>query len=364
MRNLDVTNREVAVALFPDGDVVAFLWTTAVVVFASHSQIKKNTRPIPAKYDLEEVPESSLTQAQKDYLEPIDSRLATLNYRPELTFRAANYGQNLMRRYSNPVDPASCELTVVEVKSRVGSVETVRNSNLVSFTSRLADGRRLSTRNMPHKSVMDRLPHQIMQEYPNLTDLALLKRKHDARAAQLGAVIAPPHGREAVFSEMQREHERFTSHQVTQGVLRPVRNGSAYEITGKVATRGILNFFNPFAKRFSIPLVLFNALVGALLPLFGILKIVPALSASTHGLSVGWLSAPTLAIASCYALAGALMALSGGPDSYVWMMLVTYLPAHFVAGWSFGLLPYSCIAHLVAHVVGQAKQRRGLVLQT
>ncbi len=74
--------------------------------------------------------------------------------------------------------------------------------------------------------------------------------------------------------------------------------------------------------------------------------------------------APILVITACYALAGVLMALIGGPKSYTWMMLVTYVPAHFLAGWTFGWLPYSSVAHVVCHYVGQAKQRRSLVLQT
>jgi hypothetical protein len=351
-------------SLFPDGDLLAFAWTTAVVVFGSRGQIRKNTRPIPVKYNLVELSETELTEAQREYLKPLDTQLEALNYRPECTFRATNYGQNLMRRYSNPADPASCELTVVEVKSKVGNIETARNANVVCFTSRLSGGRRLCTRNMPLKSVMDRLPHQIMQEFPSLTDLAALKSKHDSRAAELGPSLSPPHGAEAIFGEMQQEHERFSAHQVAQGVLRRTADGTAFEITNRAANRGIINFFNPFSKRISLPHVIFTVLVGAFLPLLGILKIAPAVAAATHDSSLGIFSASTLAIAACYALAGAIIALSGGPDSYTWIMLITYLPAHFLAGWSFGWMPYSCVAHLVAHYIGQARQRRSLVLQT
>ena len=349
--------------IFPDGDLLAFFWTTAVVVFGSHAQIRKNTAKIPAKYDLEEIAESQLTQTQKEYLKPIDVQLEAINYRPDCTFRAKNYGHNLMRRYSNPADPASCELTVVEVKSRVGSVETAANVNTVSFTSRLSDGRRLNTRNMPLKSVMDRLPHQIMQEFPNLTDLAALKRKHDARAAELGVALTPPHGAIAIFSEMQREHERFCAHQVSQGVLQPTPDGRAYEITNKAANRGIFNFFNPFSKRISLPQTLLSALVGAFFPLLGILKVAPMIRASASDTPLAFLS-PVLVITVFYALAGMLMALIGGPRSYTWTMLVTYVPAHFLAGWTFGWIPYSSAAHIVCYYVSQVKQRRALVLQT
>jgi hypothetical protein len=349
--------------IIPDGDLLAFFWTTSVVVFFSHAQIRKNTLQIPAKYDLEQITDSELTQAQREYLRPLDAQLEAINYRPDCTFRATNYGHNLMRRYSNPADRASCEITIVEVKSKVGDVETVRNVNTVSFTTRLADGRRLNTRNMPLKTVMDRLPHQIMQEFPNVTDLASLKRKHDSRAAQLGLALPPPHGAEAIFSETQREHERFCAYQVTQSVLQPTPDGKAFAITNKAANRGIVDFFNPFSKRVALPQTVLSALVGAFLPLLGILKIAPAIAAQTNYTPLAFL-APVLAICACYALAGVIMGLIGGPESYTWTMLVTYLPAHLIAGWSFGWMPYSCVAHVICHYISQAKQRRALVLQT
>ena len=350
-------------SILPDGDVLAFLWTTFVVVFFSHEQIRKNTAKIPVTYDLEEVSDIQLTAAQREYLRPIDVQLEAINYRPDCTFRATNYGQNLMRRYSNPADPASCELTVVEVKSRVGNVETAANVNTVSFTTRLSDGRRLNTRNMPLKSLMDRPPHQIMQEFPNLTDLAALKRRHDSRAEQLGPALPPPHGAKEIFEEMQREHERFCAHQVSKQVLQPTPDGKAYGITHKAANRGIFHFFNPFSKRVALPQTLLNALVGAFFPLLGILKIAPFIHTSTANGPAAF-EAPVLATTACYALAGVLMALIGGPKSYLWTMLVTYLPAHLVAAWTFGWMPYSSVAHVVCHYVGQAKERRNLVLQT
>jgi len=351
-------------ALFPDGDLVAFFWTTIVIVFGSKAQIQNNTRRIPMKYDLQEVPEGQLTQAQKDYLKPLDTQLEAMNYRPDCTFRAANYGQNLMRRYSNPADPVSCELMIVEVKSKVGEVETARNANVVNFTSRLSDGRRLITRNMPLKSVMDRLPNHIMQECPHTSDLAALKRNHDARAAQLGPAVPGPHGAQEIFREVQSEHERFSIHQLEKGIYKRSEDGNSYQITNKAANRGIVNFFNPFASRISIPQVLFTGLIRAVLPLFGILQLAPVVAANSQGISFGFFSASTLAIAACYALAGAIIGLSGGPTNYAWIMLVTYAPAHFIAGWTFGWLPYSTIASLVSHYVKQARQRRALVLQT
>jgi len=91
-----------------DADLLAFAVTTCTVIFGSKASLQKNTRPIPTRYDLEEIPDAQLTEAQRRYLQPIDEQLGRMNYRPDCTFRAKNYGSNLMRRYSNPADPASC----------------------------------------------------------------------------------------------------------------------------------------------------------------------------------------------------------------------------------------------------------------
>src|SRR5271165_3356765 len=97
-----------------DYDLVGLFWTTVVVAFASKPQLRKNSRPIPARFDRQIVDESSLSMEQRKYFAPFDAQLAAMNYRPMCTFRVANYGTNLLREYSNPADPAHCTLTVVE----------------------------------------------------------------------------------------------------------------------------------------------------------------------------------------------------------------------------------------------------------
>src|SRR5215470_12257708 len=241
-----------------DADLLAFAATTLKVVFGSKGTLRKNSRPIPARYDLEEIPESQLTEAQRRYLQPIDQQLQRMNYRPDCTFRARNYGSNLMRRYSNPADPASCGLTVIEVKVQAGERQSVRNANSVEFTTRLADGRVVSTRNSPNKSLMDQPPYKVVQDFPRLTDLQALKARHDGLAAKFGATVSPPYGAAAIFDEVQREHTRFSEYQVEHGVLQRTSTGDAYRITDKVMNRGIRNFFNPFSQRFSFTQAVFS----------------------------------------------------------------------------------------------------------
>ena len=347
-----------------DCDLFGFLWTTATVVFGSKPQLRKNSRPIPLRYQREVVADSSLSEAQKKYLAPLDSQLEALNYRPMCTYRVTNYGANLLREYSNPADPASCTLTIVEVQTNVNGVQGVKNSHVVNFTTRFSGGKWLTTRNMELKSVMDTPDYRIVQECPHVTDLAQLKKKHDARSASMGTPVSPPRDVEGLFAEGQMDHERFSAYQVRRGILRLNPQEDAYLITDKAFNRGIRNFFNPFAHRISLATVLFSVLIGAVLPLFGILKLAPVVAERLGPAPAVGISSSTLAIAACYALAGIILGFIGEAQSYVWVMLITYAPAHLLAGSTLGWFPYSTLAFGISYFVCQAKRKRRLVLES
>jgi hypothetical protein len=355
---------EVLMILPIDGDLFGFLWTTATVVFGSKPQLRKNSRPIPLRYQKEVVADSSLSEAQKKYLAPLDSQLEALNYRPMCTYRVTNYGANLLREYSNFADPASCTLTIVEVQTNVNGVKGVKNSHVVNFTTRFSGGKWLTTRNMELKTVMDTPDYRIVQECPHVTDLAQLKKKHDARSASMGTPVSPPRDVESLFAEGQMDHERFSAYQVQRGILRLNPQGDAYLITDKAFNRGIRNFFNPFAQRISLATALFSVLIGAVLPLFGILKLAPAVAERLGPAPAAGISPSTLAMAACYVLAGIILGFIGEAQSYVWVMLITYVPAHLLSGSTLGWFPYSTLAFGISYLVCQAKRRRQLVLQS
>jgi hypothetical protein len=355
---------EVSVTLPIDGDLLAFLWTTAKVVFGSKPQLRKNALPIPVRYQREVVADSSLSEAQKKYLAPLHSQLEALNYRPMCTYRVTNYGANLIREYSNLADPASCTLTIVEVQTDVNGAKGAKNSHVVNFTTRFSGGTWLTTRNMELKTVMETPDYRIVQECPHVTDLAQLKKKHDARSTSMGGPVSPPRDVESVFAEGQKDHERFSAYQVQRGILRLNPQGDAYLITDKAFNRGIRNFFNPFAQRISLPTVLFSVLIGAVLPLFGVLKLAPAVAERLGPATPIGIGPSTLAIAACYALAGIILGFIGEAQSYVWVMLITYVPAHLLGGSTLGWFPYSTLAFGISYLVCQAKRKRQFVLQS
>jgi len=347
-----------------DCDLIGFLWTSGVVLFGSKPQLRKNSIPIPVRYQRQLLDDSELTGKQLQYVAPLDNKLTTLGFRPFYTLRVTNYGSNLVRGYQNPADPASCTVTIVEVRTKVAGVAGVKNSHVVNFTTRLADGRELITRNMELKSVLDQPEYKIIQECPHVTNLAELKKMHDAKAASFGTPISPPRDVQSVITEFDKDHERFSGFQVQRGVYRLSPLGDTYLLTDKAFNRGIRNYFNPFARRISISAALFSVLVGALLPLFGILKLAPAMAERFGAAPPSLFQPASLAILACYLLAGALLGFIAESQSYIWVILITYVPAHLVAGWTFGGLPYSSFAFLVCYFVCQAKRKRQLVLQS
>jgi hypothetical protein len=347
-----------------DIDMLAFSWAAYRVIFGSKTRLRQNSQPIPMRYDVELIAEERLTPAQSEYLKPIDAQLLAMSYRPLCTFRVKNRGTNLLRRYSNPADSASCSLTIVEVKANVDGVTAFKNSCSAEFTTRFSDGKRLATRNMALKSLFDQPPHRIVQECPNVTDLAELKRRHDIQARKMGAPYPPPAEVAAVLDEFQAENERFNKYQLECGNYRLASDANSYVLSDRIYERGIRNFFLPFGRRISLVNLLFTALVGAVLPLFGILKVAPWLASTPYQHMIGILPVSHVVIAVCYLFAGIIMGAACDTQKFTWMMLVTYLPAHLVAGWTFGWFPYTTLAFNAAYFTAQALRRRGLVLQT
>lgn len=347
-----------------DYDLFGLFWTTLIVLFASKPQLRKNSRPIPARFDRQVVDESSLSEQQKKYFAPFDAQLAALNYRPMCTFRVANYGTNLLREYSNPGDPAHCTLTVVEVQTNVRGLQSVKNSSMVSFTTRFSDGKELATRNMELKSLMDSPEYRVVQDCPSVTNLAELKKRHDARSAGFGTPVSPPLDIKSLFAAYEEENRRQFAHQVERGLLRLSPQGDSYLLTDKAFNRGIRNFFNPFARRLTLKNAFLSVLVGAAIPLYGILKLAPAVTEQFGGDPAVGMGPEGLTIAACYAVTGVILGLFSEVQSFVWVVLITYIPAHLAAGSSLGRFPYSTLAFFISYFVYRAKQGRQLILQS
>lgn len=347
-----------------DLDLPFFLWTMSKVLFHSKSSLRKNTRPIPLHFEYEELSDPQLTPAQREYMKPFDDQLAKLNYRPQCTFRAKNFGSNLLRRYVHPTDTATCALTIVEVKVEVSGVTNARNAFALEFASRLANGNLFLTFSKPQPSLFDQPPFRITQDFPNATNFAELKKLHDAKARTLGPMNPPPQDFAGVCKELNFEHDRNAKFQLESGVYELTPDGKAYQVTDKVFDRGIRDHFLPFKRRISVPSAILSALIGAVFSLVGVLRVGPWLSAQPS-LHAGTISIPPgVGIVICYAIAGFFIGYICQVQKFTWIMLVTYLPAHIIAGWTFGWFPYSTVAFVCAYFASQSRERAKLVLQS
>jgi hypothetical protein len=350
-----------------DADILIFAWTTAKIFFGSQVRAAGGQRAIPIEQEFEEVPDSALTPAQKNYVQPFDAQLAALHYRLDCSYRVRNtrsHGNNLVRRYCGATDAASCALTIVELKVRVGKTESVKTSSHLSFTTRFAGDQLLVTRNMALPSLLAQPPWRTVQEYRTAPNVGKLKAVHDQRAAQMGTPVAPPSGAEEILREQRAEYQRFSEFQLQHGTYQMTADGRAYQTTDKVRRRGIWNHYNLFSGKINWTEMTLSALIGCVFPLLAILWAAPHAERMFWGSRANSASPLSMIlIAAFYALGGLLIGAVAERAPFHWIMFVSYVPAHLLAGWSFGWLPYSTCMFLVATKVRQAIRRRKLIFE-
>lgn len=350
--------------LFGDADLFVFLATVARILILGPLRLRKNVRPLPRQFQIEHLPMEALTEAQQKYLRAFDEKIAKLNYWPVATYRAANYGRNLIRSYVNPTEPVRCVLMVVEVTVNVNGVRSSAHTSTIEFFTFFADDTVLVTRNMSRKTVFEEPPYRTTQECPRVSDPGELRRRHLSRLQQLGRVPRSPASDAAAISrEFQSGHERFCQYQLERGNLRPDASGNWFFTTAKVHWRGIANFLNPFVQRFAISRFLPAALAGIVLPVLARLFFAPMLA----GASAAWDIAPDvaarLAVVGGYVAAGAMVGTLLQKSNFLWTFLFTYVAVGAILGFGATPLPYGTIAALTADAFARRAKRKRLILQ-
>jgi len=306
------------------------LWILAVVVGAialvAVPAIVRGSL-LPRELELEAVPDAALTDAQRGYFQRLDADLAAIGYAPIANFVATNLqGANLTRVFRSDYDAAvlgaSCMRGVNFVDEQKAASE-----NYGEWVTKYEDGTSLNTLNASVSDVFDRMPHQVRQRFPGTGDLKRLKAFHD-RAAERLRERQPrfAHGRD-VAAEWKDHHRRWCQFQESRGLLRhdPVVDG--YRVTPRTAWRGVLNFLNPLADNFSVPRLLLGLVGGAALPSAWLwLSSDPAFLARV-GDTVGKLPGLELALSfAAFALAGAIVGWLFEGKSFVWGLLLGYVP--------------------------------------
>lgn len=347
-------------ATFPwDPDMVVFLAAVGKILFGSMPRLQQNAIPIPKEYEFEEVPAELLTPEQQAFFAPYDKQLLAMEYRPLFNYRVRNYRSNLMRRYANPADRASCTVIAVEVKTRVDGVVNTTLASTVSFLTVFADGTELNTRNMRVRTVLDHTPKSIVQECPYERDLTVLKKKHDARATKLGVPLGAEMSMPRVFAFYQDQHRRFSEFQVERGTYK--RTATGYAVSKKAFWRGIRNYLVPFAERFSATRLLIAGILAVGLPSMTYSRLLPGLVPflSHARLDVG--TGSLFVLGASYVLAGAFVGLLLEKGQFIWGFLFTFVGVHLVTGWWLSPIPFGLIAGTVSHAVAQFRKRRAFV---
>jgi hypothetical protein len=348
---------------FPiDADLAVFLYTVSKVLRSLPRLRKIPTSRVPMLYRIEKIDPAALTDRQAKYFAPYNEKLSAMNYWPVCTYRIANYGHNLLRNYVNPMETAHFVVLIHEVALRVKGRPSPTNSCTISFHTRFSDATILTTRNMQVRTIMDRPPYQTVQERPEISEPAELKREHDRKVATLGCPVAPPSDADSIFRDVQAEHVRFSEFQLSCGNYKPLLDGSGYAFADRVHWRGIRNHLNPFAHRFSLKRFLPAALTGLALPLLAVMYLAPAAGEATRNTGFPPLIAAESVTLFCYLIAGAIIGYLLERNTFVWVFLLTYLALRLFTSAHIGPLPYSAFAGSVAYSVAQAKKRKRAVL--
>ena len=205
---------------FPvDADLVVFLYTASKIAFGSIPRLRRNVPKVPARYQIENVPLGSLTEAQTRYFAPYDKKLDAMNYWPVCTYRITNYGHCLLRQYVNPSETSRgvliYELASTSTVAAPSGIIARRHSTSVQRRSHL------TTRNAKLKTIFDRPPYQVVQECPQVSEPSEMKCIHDTRAQTMGCPGTPLSDPVSILKDVQSEHERFTAHQLSTAPTRP-----------------------------------------------------------------------------------------------------------------------------------------------
>ena len=351
--------------VFPfDLDLPIFLYTTATTLMRSVPKLRSSApdRAIPLQIEYKEVLPAELTPGQSQYLAKWDAKLAAMNYQPACTYTAGLFSRNMTRIYASPVDKAQCHLLILELKTK-GEQEVVVHHHVIIFTTNYSDGSKAITSGKSVKSFTDNPPYRIVQRCPHISGPAQLKRKHDQLTRDLGEPAWQPTTAKEIFEHAQLDHERFTQYQLQRGIYQLTADGKASIGTDKAHWRALRNHYNPFAGRPSWSAIAISILAGAGLPYLALMKLGPYLAKNAMDIGfAGALPLKELTAGFAFLMAGAIIGYFVDRVRVHWTFLATYIPAHLLMGWSFGIWPSCMIAALVAFYTGQIRQKRRLIM--
>lgn len=332
-------------------DLSLFLGTIAAFLLVGLPLIRANVF-LPERLDFQEVPERSLTPAQREFFLRHDALLAPLGYRPLATFRVLNLqGPNLTRLYRDQLGPG------LSLVSTLTSPDGGISTSYVEFLQIFEGGGRLTTRNNQVSDLLEPEPGHVVRDFPAVTDLAELKRLHEIEVQETGKISRVPGRKDDILSRANEFHLSFCKHQASLGLLRLEAASGRYRATTKLGLLGIAGYLNPFSDNFTWPRLGLALAAGLILP-------VPASlcePAGTRwlgeaaGLSHPW--AEGLFIASAFALGGFLLGLVLQAKAFLWAFLLGWTASRLAPHAGFGHAFLSLGMGLAAELGSRARHR-------
>lgn len=311
-------------------DLALFLGTIAAFLLIGLPLIRANVF-LPERLEFQEVPEASLTPAQRDFFLRHDALLAPLGYRALANIRVLNLqGPNLSRLYRDQSGPGLCMVSALT--SADGGIST----NYAEFLQVFQDGGRLTTRNNQVSDLLKPEPGHVVRDFPAVTDLAELKRMHELKVQEIGKMSRVPGRKDEILSRANEFHLSFCKHQASLGLLRLEASSGRYRATTKLGLLGIAGYLNPFSDGFTWPRLGLALAAGIILPLAAS-HCEPAGTrrlAEAAGLSPFW--AAGLFMASAFALGGFFLGLVVQAKSFLWAFLLGWTASRLAPHAGFG----------------------------
>jgi hypothetical protein len=332
------------------GEIGQLIWVVGATIAIAVPMILNKIR-LPRLLTFATIADNQLTDKQRTFFAPYDSRLSSMGYRLLLTYRTTNtQGKNLLRVYTSCADPARCVVQISAAEK--GPVQF----DHVEFITEYSDGSIAMTTNRVMPSTFDSEPDKFRQQCAGLTDLTQLKFRHDQFSEQYRSRGPVFSDEKTYFAQVQRRYDKEAAHQVQQKLMRIDPSTNEYRVTLKWALRMQAYMFNPFADNFTAMKLAATIAIGALPVLVSlgqaqILHAMPTLTEQLHWISLGVVA---------YTIAGICAGLIFRHKSFIWAFVLAFVPTLFfpqLAGHNLGLsLLMGCVADITYRLHGSSRR--------
>lgn len=211
---------------------------------------------LPREFQWRELADQELSQDARMIFLAAEPKASGLFFILNKTFTMLNVPyKNEIRLYFNSQDATGLLVSVFHTSQRTMSV--------CEFTTRFEDGTELDTSNSNLSGVFTKPDWMKVERHPGM-DIPKLYEAHQKRVEEMKSRgIAPrQQALDKLMDEIKQSQDRQIEFQASNGILKPGKDAGAYQLTSKVAFRGVGNYLNPFAHDFTMRRMLVGGAVG------------------------------------------------------------------------------------------------------